>query len=187
MTGSVNLEIARNDAIGNRAAKARTRNGPFIALALIFLPLNAGTLLYTAKNAADVRESREVLAGVRRSIDGLRLQIDRQGRNIGQIATVDDAAALRRQVEKLEKDLSALHERMRSGFLASGGSVTLSAPGKEVMQRFEPSLEAPSGAELSSPADGQPAIESESPSVADLPRYERSISPEGKLILRKVQ
>ncbi|THK36188.1 hypothetical protein EHS39_21000 [Ensifer sp. MPMI2T] len=179
-----NVEIEPGDARGVRAAKMRTSNAPFIALALVFLPLNAGTLLYTAKNAADVRESREALAAVKRSIDGLKLQIDKQNRNFGR---ADVAAPIRQQVERLGKDLSVLSERMRSGSLASGGSVILSAPGKGAMQRLEPPPEAPSGAEPSALDEGQPAIDAESSSVADLPRYERSISPEGKLILRKVQ
>ncbi|MBP1886666.1 hypothetical protein [Sinorhizobium mexicanum] len=181
MTNSANVEIEPGDARGLRAAKARMSNAPFIALALLFLPLNAGTLLYTAKNAADVRESHETLAAVKRSIDSLRLQIDKQDRNIGR---ADDAAPIRQQVERLVKDLSALSEQMRSGFLAAGGSVILSAPGKGVTQRLDPSQQARSGATAD---DGQPAIDAESPSVADLPRYERSVSPEGKLILRKVQ
>ncbi|WEX90776.1 hypothetical protein PZN02_004339 [Sinorhizobium garamanticum] len=184
MTNLANVEIEPGDARAVRAVKAaRASNAPFIALALVFLPLNAGTLLYTAKNAADVRESRETLAAVKRSIDGLKLQIDKQDRNMGR---ADDAVPIRQQVEKLGKDLSVLSERIRSGSLASGGSVILSAPGKGVMQRLEPTPEASSGAEFSAADEGQPAIDAESPSVADLPRYERSISPEGKLILRKV-
>ncbi|MDK1490898.1 hypothetical protein QN219_12590 [Sinorhizobium sp. 7-81] len=183
MTGLANVEIEPGDASGVRVAKARTGNAPFIALALVFLPLNAGTLLYTAKNAADVRESREALAAVKRSIDGLRLQIGKQDRHIDR---TDDAAPIRQQVEKLRKDLSLLSERMRSGSLASGGSVILSAPGKGVARIDAPPATA-SGVELSAPHEGQPAIDAESPTFADLPRYERSVSPEGKLILRKVQ
>jgi hypothetical protein len=187
MNNLANVKIEPGDARGDRAPKARTHSAPFIALALVFLPLNAGTLLYTAKNAADVRESREALDAVKRSVDGLKLQIDKQDRNIGQIATADDAAVMRRQLDKLGKDLSALDERMRSGFLASGGSVILSAPGKDVTQRIEPSSAAPAGLELSAPDEGIPATDIKSPSGADLPRYERSVSPEGKLILRKVR
>ncbi|NRP72778.1 hypothetical protein ILFOPFJJ_03677 [Ensifer psoraleae] len=183
MTSLANVEIEPGDASGVRAAKARTDNAPFFALALVFLALNAGTLLYTAKNAADVRESREALAAAKRSIDGLRLQIGKQDRNIGR---ADDPAPIRQQVEKLRKDLSLLSERMRSGSLASGGSVILSAPGKGVA-RLEAPPAAPSGAEFSAPHEGQPAIDAESPSFADLQRYERSVSPEGKLIPRKVQ
>ncbi|MQX18128.1 hypothetical protein GHK62_26325 [Sinorhizobium terangae] len=179
-----NVEIEPGKARGVRTAKARTSKAPFIAVALVFLPLNAGTLLYTAKNAADVRESREALAAVKRSIDGLKLQIDKRDRNMGR---ADDAAIIRQQVEKLGKDLSLISERMRPGSLASGGSVILSAPGKEVMQRLESSPNASSGAMFSAPDEGRSAIDAASPSVADPPRYERSISPEGKLILRKVQ
>ncbi|MBB4184380.1 hypothetical protein GGE07_001006 [Sinorhizobium terangae] len=183
MTSLANAEIDPGDARGVRAAKTRTSNAPFIALALVFLPMNAGTLLYTAKNAADVRESREALAAVKRSIDGLKVQIDRQDPNIGGA----DAAIIRQQVEKLGKDLFVLSERIRSGSLASGGSIILSAPGKGVTQRLEPPPDALSGAASSAPDESQPAIDAESPSIADLPRYERSVSPEGKLILRKVQ
>ncbi|MCZ4093308.1 hypothetical protein [Sinorhizobium psoraleae] len=139
MTSLANVEIEPGDA---RGVRAKARTGPLIALALVLLPLNAGTLLYTAKNAADVRESREALAAVKRSIDGLKLQIDKQDRNI---ARPDDAAIIS-QIEKLGKDLSLISERMRSGTLASGGSVILSAPGKEVMRRLEPPPNASSGA-----------------------------------------
>ncbi|WP_324764827.1 hypothetical protein SO078_28410 (plasmid) [Sinorhizobium meliloti] len=187
MTSLANVEIEPDAARGSRAGRARgqTRNGPFIALALVFLPLNAGTLLYTAKNAADVRESREALAAVKTSIDGLKLQIDRQARNIARIAEADQTAAIRQQVEELGKNISALDDRMHSGFLPSGGSVVLSAPGKDVTQRLKPTSNTRPGTELSE--ESQPETSADGPSVADLPRYERSVSPEGKLILRKVR
>lgn len=165
---------------------ARARFAPFVALALVFLPLNAGILLYTAKNAADVRESREALSAVKRSIDGLKLQIEKQGRHITQGAKADELAIIRQRLESLHKEVAKMDGGTLFASPTASGSVILSAPGKEVTQRLEPSLWAPAadvdpsdGALPESGADGGP--------VANLPRYERSISPEGKLILRKVR
>ncbi|WP_052522722.1 hypothetical protein [Ensifer sp. BR816] len=163
----------------------RKRAAPFIALALVFLPLNAGILLYTAKNAADVRESREVLAGVKRSIDGLKLQLEKQSRNIARVAGADELAIVRQRVENLQKAVLELDDGMRSGLPSSGGSVILSAPGKGATQRLEPSLTT-AATELESQDSSLPATGTEGV-VSNLPRYERSISPEGKLILRKVR
>ncbi|WP_027998874.1 hypothetical protein [Sinorhizobium arboris] len=189
MTSLTDVEIEPDAARSSLPARARgqTRNGPFIALALVFLPLNAGTLLYTAKNAADVRESREALAAVKTSIDGLKLQIDKRARNIARIAEADETAAIRQQVEELGKIISALDDRMHSGFLAAGGSVILSAPGKDVTQRLKPTSNTGPETDFPEPEEGQPGTSADGPSVADLPRYERSVSPEGKLILRKVR
>ncbi|WEX81125.1 hypothetical protein PYH38_000491 [Sinorhizobium numidicum] len=160
----------------------RSRSAPLIALAFVFLPLNAGILLYTAKNAADVRESREVLAGVKRSIDGLKLHIEKQTRNI---ARTEEMAVVRQRLEVLQKDIANLDDRLRTGMLGSGGALVLSAPGKGVTQRLQPSVSASGAGEV--PEDSPPTIGAEGVSLADLPRYERSVSPEGKLILRKVR
>ncbi|WP_245424336.1 hypothetical protein [Sinorhizobium sp. BJ1] len=164
----------------------RNRAAPFIALALVFLPLNAGILLYTAKNAADLRESREVLAGVKRSLDGLKLQHEKQGRNIASGAKADELAIVRQRLENLQKAVAELDDGIRSGLPSSGGSVILSAPGKEVTQRLAPSLSA-AAADPEAQDGGLPSVGDEGVSVSNLPRYERSVSPEGKLILRKVR
>lgn len=186
MVEMANIEV-EPDARRERKSDepVRKRATPFIALALVFLPLNAGTLLYTAKNAADIRDSREALAGVKRSIDGLKLQLEKQSRNIARVAEADELAIVRQRLENLQKAVSELDGGMRSGLPSSGGSVILSAPGKGATQRLEPSLTT-AATELQ-PQDGSlPAIGTEG-GASNLPRYERSISPEGKLILRKVR
>lgn len=163
----------------------RSKGAPFIAIALMLLPLNAGILLYTAKNAADVRESGETLAALKLSIDGLKVQIDKQAHNITKGAKADDVAIIRQRVDSLLKEVADLDGRMRTGLFASGGAQILSAPGKEV-QHIEPSFGA-----VSVPRgianDSLASIDAQGVSGSDLPRYERSVSPEGKLILRKVQ
>lgn len=162
----------------------RSKGAPFIAIALMLLPLNAGILLYTAKNAADVRESGETLAALKLSIDGLKVQIDKQAHNITKGAKADDVTIIRQRVDSLLKEVADLDGRMRTGLFASGGAQILSAPGKEVMQHIEPSFGAVS---VRSSNDSLASIDAQGVSVSDLPRYERSVSPEGKLILRKVQ
>ncbi|CAN7328527.1 hypothetical protein [Pararhizobium sp. LjRoot238] len=164
----------------------RSKGAPFIAMALMLLPLNAGILLYTAKNAADVRESSETLASLKLSIDGLKAQIDKQAHTIAKGAKADDMAIIRQHVESLQKDVADLDGRMRSGVFASGGAQILSAPGKEVTQYLEPSFGAVS-VRRGIANDSLASIDAQGVSVSDLPRYERSVSPEGKLILRKVQ
>lgn len=190
MTSIADIEIEplevrpRPDAAA--APSGRSRAAPLIAMALILLPVNAGILLYTAKNAAELRESREDLATLKQSIDALKQQIDRQGRNIAKDARSEDISVIRRQTEDLRKEVGALSERMRSGLFSSSGSVTMSAPGKGPTQHFEPTDGSRAQAEQMSD-ESVAAIDSEGVSLAKLPRYERSVSPEGKLILRKVQ
>ncbi|MGN7881648.1 hypothetical protein [Ensifer sp. Root278] len=158
-----------------------------IALALMLLPLNAGILLYTAKNAADVRESRETLSALKRSIDGLKQQISKQAVNIANGAKADDIAAVRKTVEDLQKDVADLDDRMSpSIFTSSGGSMIISAPGKEVTQRLAPSSYSASSPETAVD-DVLAAADPQGGSVANLPRYERSVSADGKLVLRKVR
>ncbi|KSV72854.1 hypothetical protein N183_25570 [Sinorhizobium sp. Sb3] len=178
-------KLRRNE----HAAKelGRSRNMSIIALALMLLPLNAGILLYTAKNAADVRESRETLSALKRSIDGLKQQISKQAVNIANGAKADDIAAVRKTVEDLQKDVADLDDRMSpSIFTSSGGSMIISAPGKEVTQRLAPSSYSASSPETAVD-DVLAAADPQGGSVANLPRYERSVSADGKLVLRKVR
>lgn len=163
---------------------SRSKGASLIAVALLLLPLNAGILLYTAKNAADVRESRETLAALKRSIDGLKELVDKQGRHIARSAKAEDVAIVRQRLESLRKQVADFDVGMRSGLVASGGSLIMSAPGKGVTQRLEPSANA---AALQVAEDSLDLAGAEGVSVADLPQYERSVSPEGKLILRKVR
>ncbi|MDK1389214.1 hypothetical protein QN224_27800 [Sinorhizobium sp. 8-89] len=162
---------------------SRSKGASLIALALLLLPLNAGILLYTAKNAADSRES---LAALKRSIDGLKELVDKQGRHIARSAKAEDVAIVRQRLESLRKQVADFDAGMRSGLVASGGSLIMSAPGKGVTQRLEPSANAFS-AGLQVAEDNLGPTGAQGVSVADLPHYERSISPEGKLILRKVR
>lgn len=188
---NVDIEIEPDAKLrrNEHAAKelGRSRNMSIIALALMLLPLNAGILLYTAKNAADVRESRETLSALKRSIDGLKQQISKQAVNIANGAKADDIAAVRKTVEELQKDVADLDNRMSpSIFTTSGGSMIISAPGKEVTQRLAPSSYSASSPETAVD-DVLAAADPQGGSVANLPRYERSVSADGKLVLRKVR
>lgn len=165
---------------------SRSRSVPIIALGLMLLPLNAGILLYTAKNAADVRESRETLSALKRSIDGLKQQISKQAVNIASGAKADDMAAVRKSVEELQKDVADLDGRMGTSMFASSGSMIISAPGKEVTQRLAPSSYSVSAPE-SAVDDVLAAADPQGGSIANLPRYERTVSADGKLVLRKVR
>lgn len=165
---------------------SRSRSMPIIALGLMLLPLNAGILLYTAKNAADVRESRETLSALKRSIDGLKQQISKQAVNIASGAKADDMAAVRKSVEELQKDVADLDGRMGTSMFASSGSMIISAPGKEVTQRLAPSSYSVS-APQSAVDDVLAAADPQGGSIANLPRYERTVSADGKLVLRKVR
>lgn len=167
-------------------APSRSRSMPIIALGLMLLPLNAGILLYTAKNAADVRESRETLSALKRSIDGLKQQISRQAVNIASGAKADDMAAVRKSVEELQKDVADLDDRITPSMFASSGSMIISAPGKEVTQRLSPSSYSGS-APQSAVDDVLAAADPQGGSIANLPLYERTVSADGKLVLRKVR
>jgi|GEM_PF-1112852 len=167
-------------------APSRSRSMPIIALGLMLLPLNAGILLYTAKNAADVRESRETLSALKRSVDGLKQQISKQAVNIASGAKADDMAAVRKSVEELQKDVADLDGRMGTSMFASSGSMIISAPGKEVTQRLAPSSYSVSAPE-SAVDDVLAAADPQGGSISNLPRYERTVSADGKLVLRKVR
>ena len=187
---NVDVEIEPDVELRRREHDAkepsRSRSMPIIALGLMLLPLNAGILLYTAKNAADVRESRETLSALKRSIDGLKQQISKQAVNIASGAKADDMAAVRKSVEELQKDVADLDGRMGTSMFASGGSMIISAPGKEVPQRLSPSSYSVS-APQSAVDDVLAAADPQGGSIANLPRYERTVSADGKLVLRKVR
>lgn len=178
------VELRRRE--NGAKAPGRSRSMPIIALGLMLLPLNAGILLYTAKNAADVRESRETLSALKRSIDGLKQQISKQAVNIASGAKADDMAAVRKSVEELQKDVADLDGRMGTSMFASSGSMIISAPGKEVTQRLAPSSYSVS-APQSAVDDVLAATDPQGGSIANLPRYERTVSADGKLVLRKVR
>lgn len=187
---NVDVEIEPDVELRRRenSAKAprRSRSMPIIALGLMLLPLNAGILLYTAKNAADVRESRETLSALKRSIDGLKQQISKQAVNIASGAKADDMAAVRKSVEELRRDVADFDGRMTPSMFASSGSMIISAPGKEVPQRLSPSSYSVS-APQSAVDDVLAAADPQGGSIANLPRYERTVSADGKLVLRKVR
>ncbi|MCY1223356.1 hypothetical protein D9M72_354790 [compost metagenome] len=164
----------------------RSRRMPIIALVLMLLPLNAGILLYTAKNAADVRESRETLSALKRSIDSLKQQISKQAVNIADGAKADDMMAVRKSVEELQKDVADLDGRVGPSLFASSGSMIISAPGKDVTQRLSPSSYSVAAPD-SAVDDVLAAAEPQGGSIGNLPRYERTVSADGKLVLRKVR
>lgn len=192
MTHISNVAVEIEPDVGSRrndhAAKKPSRSSsvPVLALALMLLPLNAGILLYTAKNAADVRESRETLSALKRSIDGLKQQISKQAVNIADAAKADDMIAVRKSVEELQKDVADLDGRVGPSLFASSGSMIISAPGKEVTQRLSPSSYSMSAPD-SAVDDVLAAAEPQGGSIGNLPRYERTVSADGKLVLRKVR
>ncbi|WP_431324543.1 hypothetical protein [Rhizobium sp. YTU87027] len=166
----------------------RPKNALLIGLLLMLLPVNAGVLIYTAKNSADVRESRETITALKRSIDGLRAQMEKQSRNIAGNAKADDVANIRQEMDNLQKTILAMNERMRSAASGTrmGSALVLSAPGKEPSQFFAPSASAlPAGTQA--PDSSLASIAASGVAVNDLPRYERTLSPEGQLILRKAR
>ena len=94
-------------------------------------------------------------------------------------------AIVRQRLENLQKAVSELDGGMRSGLPSSGGSVILSAPGKAVTQRLEPSLSAAT-VDPEAQDGGLPSVAADGVSM-NLPRYERTVSADGKLVLRKVR
>ncbi|MBB4277092.1 hypothetical protein [Rhizobium mongolense] len=192
MTSIPNLDSEADNAkqrgMRTTGEQRQPRNAPLIAMVVMLLPMSAGILIYTAKNAADVRESRETIVALKRSIDGLKAEVDKQRRNFAGNAKADDVAVIRQQTESLQKTISIMNERMRSGSFASraGGALVLSAPGKEPTQYFAPSTAAPPAGNQTSD-ESLTSIDAGGVAAGDLPRYERTVSPEGKLILRKVQ
>ncbi|PDT36505.1 hypothetical protein CO671_12845 [Rhizobium sp. M10] len=163
-----------------------SRNPLLVGLLLMLLPVNAGVLIYTAKNSADVRESRETIAALKRSIDGLRGQMEKQSDKIASNAKADELAAIRQEMESLQKAILSTNERMRNdiGGTRMGSALVLSAPGKEPAQFFAPHAVP---AETQNPDSTLASIQAEGIAVNNLPRYERTLSPEGQLILRKAR
>ncbi|WP_064707128.1 hypothetical protein [Rhizobium bangladeshense] len=189
MTGIPNIEVEADRAKpGNmRTVEQRgSRNPLLVGLILMLLPMNAGVLIYTAKNSADVRESRETIAALKRSIDGLKGQMEKQSRNIADNAKADEVALIRQEMDNLQKAISSMNEGMRNDTsgIRMGSALVLSAPGKEPAQFFAP---------RAMPAEAQTldstlaSIEAGGIPVNNLPRYERTLSPQGQLILRKAR
>ncbi|AGS24946.1 hypothetical protein NXC12_PC00329 (plasmid) [Rhizobium etli] len=161
-----------------------SRNPLIVGLLLILLPVNAGVLIYTAKNSADVRESRESIAALKRSIEGLRGQMEKQSDKIATNAKADELALIRQQMDSLQKSMS-MNEGMRNDISGArmGSALVLSAPGKEPAQFFAPRMPAETQMLDSTLA----SIEAGGIPVNNLPRYERTLSPQGQLILRKTR
>lgn len=189
MTGIPNIDVEADRAKPShmRTPEPRgSRNPLLVGLILMLLPVNAGVLIYTAKNSADVRESRETMAALKRSIDGLRGQMEKQSGNIADNAKADEVALIRQEIDSLQKSILSINEGMRNDMSGArmGSALVLSAPGKEPAQFF-----APRGvsAETQTADSTLASIEAGGISVNNLPRYERTLSPEGKLILRKAR
>ncbi|MBB4480712.1 hypothetical protein [Rhizobium etli] len=161
-----------------------SRNPLLVGLLLMLLPVNAGVLIYTAKNSADVRESRESIAALKRSIDGLRGQMEKQSDKIASNAKADELAFIRQEMENLQKAVLSTSERTRNATSGTsmGSALVLSAPGKEPAQFFAPRV-----ADTQSPDSTLASIEAGGIAINSLPRYERTLSPEGQLILRKAR
>ncbi|MBX5237793.1 hypothetical protein [Rhizobium sp. NLR22b] len=191
MTGIPNIDIEADRAKPShmRTPEPRgSRNPLLVGLILMLLPVNAGVLIYTAKNSADVRESRETIAALKRSIDGLRGQMEKQSGNIADTAKADEVALIRQEIDSLQKSILSMNEGMRNDRSGArmGSALVLSAPGKEPAQFFAPSVRALS-AETLTPDSTLASIEAGGIPINNLPRYERTLSPEGKLILRKAR
>ncbi|WHO76766.1 hypothetical protein [Rhizobium sp. BT03] len=163
-----------------------SKNPLLVGLLLMLLPVNAGVLIYTAKNSADVRESRETIAALKRSIDGLRGQMEKQSDKIAGNAKADELAVIRQEMESLQKAILSTNERMRNDTSGTrmGSALVLSAPGKEPAQFFAPRAVP---AETQTSDSTLASIEAGGIAVNNLPRYERTLSPEGQLILRKAR
>ncbi|MBB3135599.1 hypothetical protein FHS26_003345 [Rhizobium pisi] len=191
MTSIPNIEVEADRAKPSnlRTIEQRGSKSPLlVGLLLMLLPVNAGVLIYTAKNSADVRESRETIGALKRSIDGLRGQLEKQSHNIADNAKADDVALVRQEVDSLQKAVLSMNERMSNDTSGArmGSALVLSAPGKEPVQFFAPPLPAVP-AETQTPDSTLASIQAGGISVNDLPRYERTLSPEGQLILRKAR
>ncbi|MBX4968979.1 hypothetical protein ABID08_002689 [Rhizobium binae] len=184
---SIDGEVGGARPSNLRTAEPRAAKNPvLVGLLLMLLPVNAGVLIYTAKNSADVRESRETIAALKRSIDGLKGQMEKQSGNIASNAKADELAVIRQEMESLQKAVLSMNERTRNvtGGTGFGSALVLSAPGKEPAQFFARSPSAPPAETRDSSLT---SIEAAGIAVSDLPRYERTLSPEGQLILRKAR
>ncbi|EJZ22959.1 hypothetical protein NE852_06770 [Rhizobium sp. Pop5] len=185
---SIEVEAEHPKPSNLRAIEPKGSKSPLlVGLLLMLLPVNAGVLIYTAKNSADVRESRETIAALKRSIDGLRGQIEKQSSKIADNAKADEVALIHQEMGDLQKAISSINEqRNDTSGLRMGSALVLSAPGKEPAQFFAPPPRA-LAAETQTPDSTLASIEAGGISVNNLPHYERTLSPEGQLILRKAR
>ncbi|MBB2708920.1 hypothetical protein N2597_23565 (plasmid) [Rhizobium sophoriradicis] len=184
---SIDGEVSGARPGNTRAIEPRASRSPVVVgLLLMLLPVNAGVLIYTAKNSADVRESRESIAALKRSIDGLRGQMEKQSDKIASNAKADELALIRQDMQNLQRAILSTNERMRNDISGArmGSALVLSAPGKEPGQFFAPRA-AP--ADTQTPDSTLASIEAGGIPINSLPRYERTLSPEGQLILRKAR
>lgn len=152
-------------------------------LIIFLIALNVGVLLYTAKYAGELRKSQIEIANMQHALDMMAGQLKIQDQSIKKTIS-EELAAIKVMADQLTEKLGGFENKIRTGLFVSGNSVVLSAPG-----RVGPQVFVRPGGDLSqtmSADDGLEPVAPEGVSVDDLPKYERTISPEGKLILRKV-
>jgi hypothetical protein len=109
--------------------------------------------------------------------------MEKQSRNIADNAKADEVALIRLGMDGLQKTMMNERRNDTSG-LRMGSALVLSAPGKEPAQFFAPRA-VPAEAQASD--SSLASLEAGGIAVSDLPRYERTLSPEGQLILRKAR
>ena len=161
-------------AEGGASEERRGRNLPVpIVVGLIALVLVGFAVYIRASGNTAAIEANG------RRLDALEASAGRAGEEASPAAI----ATLEKRVAALERELQRLKGGRRAG-AASGFGALSTSPGGYPPQRLQP----PPGSgaeELLAPDQG--SLDVPNATEGSLPRYERRISPDGKLILRKIQ
>lgn len=162
------------------------RKGPTgfeIAMAVAVLLLIFAVYIHSSRNTAAVEAN-----GAR--ISALEAEAGRHaaaGPGPG-AASADEVRRLKARIDTLEKQIAQMKNgvRMRRGVPVPASGELGGGPGQLAPQRLQPPPENATE-QLLAPGQGSTDWANSLPPQGDLPRYERRISPDGKLILRKLQ
>lgn len=150
--------------------------GAQIATVIAVLLLIFAVYIHSSRNTAAIDDNGARIA-----------TLEARAGKTADVASGREIQRLEKRIANLEQELVRLKRGERKGRAAAGAAagVLVSAPGMLAPQRLQP----PPGnaAERLLAPDQGSAEWSQTPPEGDLPRYQRSISPDGKLILRKLQ
>jgi hypothetical protein len=171
-----------------KATPAAPRRFSWLALTftlVIFLILlNVGVLLYTAKNSAELEKSHREIALMQRIVEQMKVQMKSQEAAYKKLRG-EAMAQVKADMAAVDERVGGIETKLRTGLFTSGSSVVLSAPGNIDPQVFaKPASQ--QALELQYPATTPEELQMQGVNPEDLPRYDRKISPDGKLILRRV-
>ncbi len=157
--------------------------GTQVAAAVLLLLLIFAVFIHSSGNTASIERNAARIAALEAEA-GNRPQADAGA--AAAAATASEVKRLKQRIASLERQIGSLD---RAASQRKGIAVPVSVPGRGFGMLAPQRLQPPPGnaAERLLAPDQGSSDWSQTLPEGDLPRYQRSISPDGKLILRKLQ